>query len=264
MPRTGGAPTRSAVILADLTALHNRASTGHVRLAGTRSPRAGSPPRSHVCETLSRPTDSSDAIVDVVPPGRSFRGGRRDALLHLRRRAPGEIFAYLARREGAGWVVAFGRPDSVSGHFHVAYEAVQVPSRTDSFTVTRHAPARVDSDRLASAARAFSLARADFGTRTRPYNTAVLPASDSGWFVYLMPARTEHGVFPLGGDVRYHVSPDGRRILVKRQLHNAILDMAVPSDTLPALLSTTPPFSTMSPRTLMCSSSSCASRGYHT
>ena len=161
-----------------------------------------------------------------------------DAVLALQP-APGEILAYLAMRQGSGWVVAFGRPDSISGNFHIAYEAVQSPGRPDSFTVTRHAPARVDSGEFARAARAFVLARADMGIPERPYNTAVLPAADSGWFVYLMPAQTQHGVFPLGGDVRYHVSPDGRRILLKRQLHKAILEMGYTSDTLPAPLFST-------------------------
>lgn len=184
------------------------------------------------------PAPSQDSLDGITARGRALVAYDRaawhatDAVMALEP-GPGEIRAYLARREGAGWVVAFGHPDSASGNFRVTYEAVQSPTRSDSFTVTRHAPARVDSGALASAARAFNVVAGDFGQASRPYNLAVLPASDSGWFAYVMPAQTHPRSFPLGGDVRYHVSPDGRRILVKRQLHKAILDFEPPPDSTP-------------------------------
>lgn len=81
---------------------------------------------------------------------------------------------------------------------------------------------------VAAAARAIDIARADFGTPTRNYNSAVLPAGNGEWFVYLIPAQTRAGVYPLGGDVRYRISADGTRILVKRRLHNVILEYSAP------------------------------------
>jgi hypothetical protein len=43
-------------------------------------------------------------------------------------------------------------------------------------------------------------------------------------FVYLYPAQVEAGVYPLGGDVRYRVSPDGTKIIEKRQMHKSIIE----------------------------------------
>jgi hypothetical protein len=45
-------------------------------------------------------------------------------------------------------------------------------------------------------------------------------------YVYLYPAQTKAGIYPLGGDVRYLVSADGLKILNKRQMHKTVLDVA--------------------------------------
>ncbi len=42
--------------------------------------------------------------------------------------------------------------------------------------------------------------------------------------MYLYPAQVENGVYPLGGDVRYRISANGRRVLEKRQLHKSIIE----------------------------------------
>jgi hypothetical protein len=73
------------------------------------------------------------------------------------------------------------------------------------------------------------LAIADFPAPNRPYNTAILPTDDGRLFVYLYPGQTKENVFPLGGDVRYTVSADGRTILEKRKLHNALVDNEIRS-----------------------------------
>lgn len=84
---------------------------------------------------------------------------------------------------------------------------------------------RADSDYFGSAARALDIARKDFGKATRPYNAMVIQADDAGaWFVYLVPAPTIAGVWPLGGDMRYRVTRDGRTITDRRRLHNAVLE----------------------------------------
>jgi hypothetical protein len=44
------------------------------------------------------------------------------------------------------------------------------------------------------------------------------------WYVYLVPAPTRYGYWPLGADRRYRISADGRTIIEKRQLHNTILE----------------------------------------
>jgi hypothetical protein len=48
--------------------------------------------------------------------------------------------------------------------------------------------------------------------------------------VYLVPATTRPGVWPLGGDVRYLMSQDGTKIVEKRQLHNSLIEVERPKD----------------------------------
>ena len=108
--------------------------------------------------------------------------------------------------------------------FVIAYRAVQRGAGDTSFSATALSPREPDSDWYARAARALDVARAAFGSANRPYNAMVVPASDQGdWFVYLVPAPTQPGVFPLGGDARYRVSPDGRTLIARRRLHNTVL-----------------------------------------
>ena len=42
--------------------------------------------------------------------------------------------------------------------------------------------------------------------------------------MYLYPAQTKVGIYPLGGDVRYLISADGTKILLKRQMHNSVIE----------------------------------------
>jgi hypothetical protein len=43
--------------------------------------------------------------------------------------------------------------------------------------------------------------------------------------VYVLPAQTKNGIYPLGGDVRYVMALDGSTIVEKRQLHKNILEI---------------------------------------
>lgn len=146
-----------------------------------------------------------------------------DAVL-ARKPSPGEVRGYVALRDGAAWLVEFGRMSEDSSTFLVAYDARETDARPDSFLVTHHEPARRDTSRFLTAARAVDLARSTFTPERRPYNTMVLPMDDGTWFVYIVPAQTQPTVYPLGGDVRYHVTADGRRILETRRLHNTIIE----------------------------------------
>lgn len=49
-------------------------------------------------------------------------------------------------------------------------------------------------------------------------------------YVYLYPAQVKAGVYPLGTDVRYLLSPDETKIIEKRQMHKTILEYAAPAD----------------------------------
>jgi hypothetical protein len=71
---------------------------------------------------------------------------------------------------------------------------------------------------------------ADFKGTARPYNVAVLPADSNQIYVYVVPAQTKEGIFPLGGDARYLVSADGLKIIEKRQLHISIIEFSTPLD----------------------------------
>jgi hypothetical protein len=137
---------------------------------------------------------------------------------------------YLAQKQNGRWQVVFGALDPGKSKFLISYGADQL-TEPKKFSITRKDPAIVDEAFYLHAARALELALADFGRTSRPYNSAVLPVSGSSsglnadeLFVYLYPAPTKPGSYPLGGDIRYTISPDGLRIVAKRQLHKSILD----------------------------------------
>ena len=132
---------------------------------------------------------ATDAVLALHPDQRAVRG-------------------YLARRRADGlWEVVFGRLDATTNAFVIAYRAVQQNAGDTIYVATALSPRESDSDVYARAARALDVARAAFGPANRPYNAMVIPASDQGdWFVYVVPATTQPGVFPLGGDARYRVS----------------------------------------------------------
>jgi hypothetical protein len=138
----------------------------------------------------------------------------------------GAIQAYLARRRSDGkWEVVFGASAPDASTFQITYQAIQSAPSDTGFTASAVSPPRVDSDYFARASRALDIARKEFGRVTRPYNAMVVQADDAGeWFVYLVPAPTIAGVFPLGADVRYRVRRDGRTITDRRRLHNAVLE----------------------------------------
>jgi hypothetical protein len=131
---------------------------------------------------------------------------------------------YLARVEGGRWTVVFGELNAEKSAFLIDYEAVAMPGKPGQFEVQRDDPPREDGGFYLFAARALQNALADFGRTARPYNAAVLPAAEGRLHVYLYPAQAKANVYPLGGDVRYLVTPDGENILEKRQLHKSIVE----------------------------------------
>jgi hypothetical protein len=136
----------------------------------------------------------------------------------------------LAKKENGRWTVAFGVLNAEKSKFLIGYEAVQ-GAKPQEFAAKKDEPAREDTGFTLFAARALELALTDFGRVNRPYNAAVLPATqtagngqDQQLYVYLYPAQTKAGIFPLGGDVRYLISGDGTKILAKRQMHNTVIE----------------------------------------
>lgn len=153
----------------------------------------------------------------------------------LQKRQPkeGTVARYIARKTDKGWVVAFGRLDEAKASFLIAYRASQ-GDKPDEFQVEEVTPPAKDTTFFLAAAKAIDTALEDFvehyqGER-RPYNVAVLPAEKDQFWVYLVPAPTKAGVWPLGNDVRYLISADGAKIMAKRQLHKSIIEVQPPED----------------------------------
>jgi len=137
---------------------------------------------------------------------------------------------YLARRRPDGrWEVVFGRLSAARDSFLIAYRAVPMGTEDTLYTATRVAPAEVDTGYYVRAARALELAERDFGKQSRPYNSIVVPvAGTAEWFVYLVPAPTRVGYWPLGADVRYRITADGMSLKARRRLHNTVIEYGPP------------------------------------
>jgi hypothetical protein len=155
---------------------------------------------------------ANDAVFALAPAGR-------------------DVTRQVARRTDKGWVVAFGRLDKGRSTFLITYEATEAgPER---FTAAKLDPPRPSTGFELTASLAMDAALTDFLKSTperRPYNVAALPADGGKLWVYLVPAPTKPGIWPLGGDVRYLVAGDGSTILEKRPLHATILDVAPSKD----------------------------------
>ena len=141
--------------------------------------------------------------------------------------AEGSVVRYIAKRSGASWTVAFGRLNEARDKFLISYEASQGDLPT-KFTGKKLEPVKEDVEFFLFAARALDTALSDFTGESRPYNVAVLPAPSDQLYVYVIPAQTKAGVFPLGGDARYLISANGLKILEKRQMHKAIIEFSSP------------------------------------
>ena len=184
----------------------------------------------HISTQLSR--DSLDGISErgraiAAYDAAAWHGS--DAVVALR---PDYAAAprYLARRtEDGRWEVVFGRLGNSRDSFLIAYRAVQRRTGDTLYAASRLDPGEVDTGYYVRAARALELAERDFGKQSRPYNSIVVPiVATADWFVYLVPAPTRAGYWPLGADVRYHISPDGMSVMVKRRLHNSVLEYGPP------------------------------------
>jgi hypothetical protein len=129
---------------------------------------------------------------------------------------------YLARKVSGKWEVVFGRLSAERDKFLIVYRATQGASPNE-FTAKKLDPPVGDRGFYLAAAKAIETGYKDFGRPARPYNGYVLPTEDGRLYVYLLPAQTNEGVYPLGGDVRYTVTPDGGTIADKHQMHKTII-----------------------------------------
>ncbi len=137
---------------------------------------------------------------------------------------------YIARKSEAGWVVVFGRLSDTHDKFLTVYQATQ-GTRPEFFTARKYDPPMASADFYLYAAKAFESALKDLGTVNRPYNAYAIPSETGQLYVYLLPAQTENGIYPLGGDLRYTFSADGGSMVEKRQMHKSILDFTIKKGT---------------------------------
>jgi hypothetical protein len=141
------------------------------------------------------------------------------------------IAQYIGRKTENGWVVSFGRLDAGRDVFLVAYEAVQSSEPTE-FKVKTYDPPMESTGFERAAAHGFATVTTDFkppeGEQPRAYNVAFVPTDLDRLWVYLYPASTETGVWPVGGDVRYLISADGKKIVEKRVLHKSVIEYRAP------------------------------------
>jgi hypothetical protein len=131
---------------------------------------------------------------------------------------------YICIKTLKGWKVVFPKWDALHTHLLVAYEADEDP-QSGSYKARKLDPPIESIEDLAGMEHALDTAIADFQPAGRPYNTAILPAPNGALYLYLYPGQTKDDVWPIGGDVRYTMAADGKRILEKRLLHKTILDM---------------------------------------
>jgi hypothetical protein len=139
---------------------------------------------------------------------------------------------FVCRKADATWTCVFARLSA--DKLLIDYEAVQGASGKE-FQVKHHEPPLEDTGFFFAAVKAMMTAGNDFQktAEKRQYNPTVLPAASGQFYVYMVPAQTKKGVYPLGGDARYLVSTDGSTIVEKRQLHKSILEtnQQVPAGT---------------------------------
>jgi hypothetical protein len=136
----------------------------------------------------------------------------------------GIVTRYVGKKTDTGWVVVFGRFNDTHDKFLIVYEATQ-QARPEDFKVEKHDPPLEDSGFYLHAANGIETALRDFQGENRSYNASVLPAESNQMYVYVVPAQTKSGIYPLGGDVRYLMSSDGATIEEKRQLHKSIIEV---------------------------------------
>ena len=130
---------------------------------------------------------------------------------------------FVCQKSADGWVVVFGRFNAAKDKFLVVYEARDA-GHPGEFTAKKLDTPREESGFIFEAEKAVETSLSVFETPNRPYNVAVLPAPGGNLYVYLYPSQIKPSIWPFGGDIRFVISPDGTRILERRQMHKTILD----------------------------------------
>ena len=176
---------------------------------------------------------SQQQLDEISARGRALAGYQRAAWtasvqLLATNPDPWKAQRYVAYHADSGWVVAFGRLNAERDTFYVSHIAVPAAvngQRVDStFEFQTFAEPGPDTDFLVRAARAMDLATMTLGVTPRAYSAAAIPNENGEWLVYLTPSADAANVWPLGDDVRYRVSADGRRVLETHRMHVGMME----------------------------------------
>ena len=136
---------------------------------------------------------------------------------------PGSFRYYIARKIDAKWEVVFGRLTEMHDKFLVVYQAIQ-GTGPEFFTDKKYDPPIENTEFFYSAAKAYEAALRGLGPVNRPYNSYAVPSETGQLYVYLLPAQTTDGIYPLGADVRYTFTADGNTLLEKHPMHKSFLE----------------------------------------
>ncbi|HEY2030413.1 MAG TPA: hypothetical protein VGH20_14505 [Myxococcales bacterium] len=176
-------------------------------------------------ETSRRPTRAElDAVTErgrLLAGFDSAAARATDAVFALHP-DPAMMSRYIAIRSDRGWVVEFGKVDG--DVFNVAYEA---RPGIGAYKADALVPPRAETGYALTAARALDIT-AGLLRGHRPYNAAVLPAGEGRVFVYAYPGPQKGDEIPLGADVRWLVSADGKKVLEERKLHEGVIPSPPP------------------------------------
>jgi hypothetical protein len=137
-----------------------------------------------------------------------------------------KVSGYVAKEDYGYWTVYFGRLNENKDKYLVVYEVSQI-GRSLKFKANELSTPREEGGFLLAGKRAIETAKMDVGYRVRTYNISVFPAPSGCMYVYFLVAQKDSKSYPLGGDVRYLISPDGTKILEKRIMHLAVSEYQV-------------------------------------
>ena len=175
------------------------------------------------------PAPSGDSLTAITRRGIALAEHDRianlasDALLASYAADTG-VRQFISRRTERGWEVAIGvlAPD----HRSFLMTELSTPGiQRNKWAASSYDPPRPDSGYYARAARAIATSLPMFRpVARRAYIATAVPAIDGQWWVYLYPAPTDDGAWPRGGDMRFHVSADGRIVTEARRLHETITE----------------------------------------
>jgi len=210
-----------------LIAIGLLAESAHAQSA--RTPRKPKP------VAAARPSSppSADSLSSITRRGRTL--AIRDSIASLAAAAmtspvvPADsIVRLIVRRSERGWEVVSGRLSNGDKIFLVT--EVSTPGiEPKRWASTTFDPPAVDTGYFANAARAIESSILMFHrSSSHTYVAMAIPAEEPPWWlVYIYPAASGDGVWPIGGDMRFRVSADGRVITESRRLHESVRQYSV-------------------------------------